>query len=210
MSEYEERTGREHSTLWRVALEDGTCVTLRPVREGDQARLRLLAAMLGPDTYWHYFHVGAGYNEIWAERVAAIGEVTEPDVYALVVEVEGALVGVARFSPPHRPDEALAGVSVEFGILLADAWQGRHLGRYILYHLAQEARRYGKRVLTGDVLWENQRMVRLARRVFPGGRVTYVGSGESRLTLDVDGLAPAAELGVECPCPVEAIMAATA
>ncbi len=189
------------ATIYSVTLDDGATVALREATNDDAAGLRDMAAQLGPTTYWLYFHIGARYNDVWAERVAALGRRERPEDYALVAEAEGCIVGVARFEPSTQgqatPD-ATGAEPVDFGILLADAWQERKLGRHVLYHLASEARRRAIPVMVGDILWENSRMQRLARRVFPGAQVKYMGGGDCQLQLAPDGLASAAELGVAC------------
>ncbi len=185
-----------------VTLADGARVTLREATNEDAAGLREMAAQLGPNTYWLYFHIGARYNDAFAERVAALGRRERAEDYALVAEAEGRIVGVARFEPSAQGQatttNATGADAVDIGILLADAWQERTLGRHVLYHLASEARRRAIPLLVGDILWENSRMVRLARRVFPNAQITYMGGGDCQLRLAPDGLASAAELGVAC------------
>lgn len=192
---------RATATAHHVTLADGATVTLREATCEDAAGLREMAAQLGPNTYWLYFHVGARYNDIWAERVAALGRREGPDDYALVAEAEGHIVGVARFEPAaheRSTADATGAGSVDIGILLADAWQERHLGRHVLYRLASEAHRRAIPMMVGDILWENSRMLRLARRVFPGAQVKYMGGGDCQLRLVPEGLASAPELGVAC------------
>ncbi|MGZ3585378.1 MAG: N-acetyltransferase family protein [Ktedonobacterales bacterium] len=182
-----------------VTLADGAAVTLREATNEDAAGLREMAARLGPNTYWLYFHIGARYNDIWAERVAALGRRGRPDEYALVAEAEGHIVGVARFEPTDHERataNATGAGSVDIGILLADDWQERKLGRHMLYHLASEARRRAIPMMVGDILWENTRMQRLARRVFPGAQVRYMGGGDCQLLLAPDGVASPVDLGV--------------
>jgi GNAT superfamily N-acetyltransferase len=196
-----ERTTRGDGVVHQVTLADGAAVTLREANEEDAAGLRDMAARLGPTSYWLYFHIGARYNDIWAERVAALGQRKSPDEYALVAEAEGQIVGVARFEPTdrERATASAGGVgAVDIGILLADDWQERKLGRHVLYHLASEARRRAIPMMVGDILWENTRMQRLARRVFPGAQVKYMGGGDCQLLLAPDGLASPVDLGVAC------------
>lgn len=70
----------------------------------------------------------------------------------------GALVAHAQYAP----DE---GRSAEFGIVLADAWQARGLGRQLLGGLIDHARRAGISNLNGVALSDNGRMRRLASRL---------------------------------------------
>lgn len=198
-----DRQAHHAAYVCQVTLPDGATVTLREATDEDAAGLREMAARLGPNTYWLYFHVGARYNDLWAERVAALGRRGGPDDYALVAEADGHIVGVARFEPvAHAQDTTTASATgtepVDIGILLADDWQERNLGRHVLYHLASEARRRAIPMMVGDILWENSRMQRLARRVFPGAQVKYMGGGDCQLLLAPDGLASPVELGVAC------------
>lgn len=64
----------------------------------------------------------------------------------------------------QRPEHA------EFAIAVADDWQGRGLGRRLMAHLANHARRHGVQRLHGDVLADNRRMLALMRD--QGARLT--------------------------------------
>lgn len=143
-----------------VRLPDGAMVSLRGACS-DAARLRELFYTLSDSTRYLYFCTGVPSNEIWAERVAELGISDGRDSYALVVEVAGALVGVARFdrvSPDFR---------AEIGILLTDAWQSRGLGRAVVSRLQAEAKRRGVTLFTATVLGENRRALRMLRSVYP-------------------------------------------
>jgi RimJ/RimL family protein N-acetyltransferase len=135
---------------------------------------------LSDTTRYLYFCAGVPRDETRAEQVVALGRADGRTSYALVAEVDGELVGVARF------DRAADGHSAEVGILLADNWQSRGLGRYVLLRLAEEARRRAMGAFTGYILWENRRMYRLARRVFPN-LVADCASGGCYLKMRLDG-----------------------
>lgn len=173
-------------------LADGAAVTLRAARvgasdavvDGDADALRAMFYTLSDTTRYLYFCVGAPRNEIWAERVARLGEQRGPASYALVVEVEGVVVGVARFDcdtrDPARSLSALDGsrpavsrARAEIGILLADAWQSRGLGRAVVARLCHEAQRRQIAGFTATVLGENQRALRLLRGAFPTLRARW-------------------------------------
>lgn len=133
-------------------------------------------------TRYLYFCAGIPANEAWAERFAALGHTDGDRSYVLVAEVGDELIGFARFSQgPHAdPDER----SVDMGIVLTDAWQGRGLGGHMLHRLVEEARARAVTTFTALVLWENRRMLRLARRIFPDVRIAY-SSGSCDLTIDL-------------------------
>jgi RimJ/RimL family protein N-acetyltransferase len=153
-----------------VRLDDGARVRLREARSNDGGPLRRMFLRLSDQSRFFYFCAGVPANETWANRFAALGCADGRTSYALVAEPADApdgeqesqeIIGLARFV------RSAEGSSAEIGILLADAWQSRGLGRFVLDRLRFEASRRAVVVFTGTVLWENQRMLRLARRLFP-------------------------------------------
>jgi acetyltransferase len=88
------------------------------------------------------------------------------------------LVGVARYAM-ESPDQA------DFAIVLADAWQGRGLGRELLTRLVTTARERGVRTLSGTTLSENLGMQSLARRVGFRARRTAGAAFYTTLSLDL-------------------------
>lgn len=64
-------------------------------------------------------------------------------------------IGEARYAP--HPDKG----SVEFALAVADAWQGKGLGKTLMSHLIACARSQGYRRMAGDVLAGNLPMFRL-------------------------------------------------
>jgi acetyltransferase len=69
------------------------------------------------------------------------------------------LLGVARYV--SDPD----GQAAEFAIVVADAWQGRGIGRRLLGSLVEVARRRGLKKLYGDILGMNRPMLELVRKL---------------------------------------------
>lgn len=165
-------------------LPDGARVRLRAASDIDQDddALRRLFFSLSDTTRYLYFCAGVPANPLWAERFVALGHTDGERSYVLVAEVDDELVGFARFSQgPHPdPDERAA----DLGIILTDTWQGRRLGGHMICRLATEAYARGVTTFTTVVLWENRRMLRLAKRIFPGMRITYE-SGTCELTVDL-------------------------
>jgi RimJ/RimL family protein N-acetyltransferase len=160
-------------------LADGARVTLRDAR-ADATRLRAMFYTLSDTTRYLYFCAGVPQNEAWAEKVAQLGVAGGHTSYALVAEVAGALVGVARF------DRATDASRAEIGILLTDAWQSRGLGRAVVARLRDEAARRALTGFTATVLGENRRAMRLLRRAFPTMRSTWA-SGQYILDMPFAG-----------------------
>jgi GNAT superfamily N-acetyltransferase len=82
-------------------------------------------------------------------------------------EVPAGLLGEARYV---RDGDGAA----EFAIAVADAWQGRGLGRRLLAELEDRASAAGVRRLVGDTLRGNAGMIGLARKV---GYAVLPGAG---------------------------------
>src|SRR5262249_37759374 len=122
-----------------VRLRDGAVVRLRDATAADDAGLRAMFYTLSMDTRYLYFATGVPANDAWAARVAWLGVARGAASYAMVAEVAGTVVGVARFDRNRPPREA----SAEIGILLTDAWQGRGLGRAVVARLQCEAQTRG-------------------------------------------------------------------
>jgi len=168
-----------------VRLADGASVRLRAVNSGgwDDDAFQRLFYSLSDTTRYLYFCAGIPATALWAERFGALSRTDGERSYVLVAEVGSELVGFARFSQgPHaEPHERAA----DMGVLLTDSWQGRRLVGYMLCRLATEALARGVTTLTAAVLWENRRMLRLARRIFPDVRIAYA-SGTCELTVDLE------------------------
>lgn len=164
-----------------VRLRDGAIARLRDAEPADLPRLRQMFFALSDDTRYLYFCAGVPQNDVWAERVAALGRADQLASYAMVVEVDGELVGVARF------DCDVAGETAEIGILLTDAWQSRGLGAEVVAWLRAEAGCRALTGFTGTVLGENYRAFRLLRRAFPGLRATL---SYGQYSLDMPFTAP--------------------
>jgi len=144
----------------RLRLRDGSPLTIRPICSDDY-RLELdfirgLSARSGYQRLLSPRKLSA--REI--ERFVRIDYARELALIALAV-VDGAVqqVGVARYAP--EPD----GASCDFGIVIADAWQGRGLGESLLRALVRAATQAGVPQLTGLTLASNYAMRELARRV---------------------------------------------
>lgn len=168
-----------------VRLADGASVRLRSVSSNgqDDDAFQRLFYTLSDTTRYLYFCAGIPATPLWAERFGALSRVDSERSYVLVAEVGNELVGFARFSQgPHaEPHEHAA----DLGVLLTDNWQGRRLGGYMLCRLATEAMARGLTTLTAVTMWENRRMLRLARRIFPDVRIAYA-SGTCELTVDLE------------------------
>ena len=165
-----------------VHLADGAIVPLRAASHDghDDDAFRRLFYTLSDTTRYLYFCAGVPSNETWAERFVALGHGDDCLSYVLVAEVGDDLIGFARLGrSPHTDPHTM-----EVGIILTDAWQRRGLGGQMLCRLAAEARRHAITAFTAIALWENRRVLRLARRTFPAVRIACA-SASCELSLDL-------------------------
>jgi acetyltransferase len=88
------------------------------------------------------------------------------------------LIGVARYVLDKNDESA------EFAIVVADAWQGRGIGRRLLGKLIEVARERGLRRLYGEILATNRPMLELVRKLgFKLGR--HEDATLTRVSLDL-------------------------
>ena len=137
----------------------------RPMQPDDEARLHRLWPRLSPDTVYRRFH--SPIRGLSDETVHRLVDVDHDSREAVVATVGDEVVGVARYD--RTPGDASV---AEVAVLVEDAWQGVGLGRQLLTALADLARRRGVRTVTATVQADNDRMVWLVRRLFPGSTMT--------------------------------------
>ena len=135
-------------------------IATRPVQPDDGERFRRMWPRLSRDTVYRRFH--APLHRIPAETVRRLVEVDHDLREAVVAEVGGEVIGVARYDrSPTDPSTA------EFAIVVEDAWQGFGLGRQLLSELIALAAERGVSELTATVQPDNDRVLALIRRVLP-------------------------------------------
>jgi acyl-CoA synthetase (NDP forming)/RimJ/RimL family protein N-acetyltransferase len=143
---------RPYPAHWEadVVLRDGGTARLRPIRPADaEALQRFHVGQSEESTYLRFFTPLPRLSEADLLRFTVVDHL---DRVALVAEVGGDIVGVARY------DRLPAG-GAEVAFNVADAHQGRGLGSVLLEHLAAAARERGIGEFVAEVLPRNQRML---------------------------------------------------
>jgi GNAT superfamily N-acetyltransferase len=134
-----------------VTLADGEVVHLRPIHPGDAAALVSFHARLSSDSvYRRYFSF---HPELSDSEVAWLTTVDYDERLALVVEVDGDLVAVARY------DRLPGTETAEVAFLVADDFQHRGLGMLLLQHLVTAARRRGITTFVAETQASNRDMM---------------------------------------------------
>jgi acetyltransferase len=142
-------------------------VTLRPLRPEDADIELEFVTGLSAET--RQSRLLGGARAITREYIEELIRVDYRRDMALAATVmidnRETLIGVARYAR-DKEDEA-----AEFAIVVADAWQGRGIGRRMMEKLIETARASGIRTMFGDVLSINVYMLALLRRLgFAFGR----------------------------------------
>ncbi len=140
---------------------DGTRVTTRPIRPGDADIERDFVNALSPEA--KYLRFMSTLKELTPAMLARFTQVDyERDMALIAVITEGTRereIGVCRYV--RNPD----GVSCEFAVVVAEAWQGRGLGRHLMTRLLAIACERGIERMTGQVLLANPRMLDLLAKL---------------------------------------------
>jgi GNAT superfamily N-acetyltransferase len=148
-----------------VALSDGTPVTIRRIEAADAFSLVRMFDRLSPESVYHRF-----FSPMPQPRRAALLHLAGLDSHrheAMVAEIDGEIVGVARYDARSGEDDA------EVAVIVEDAWQDRGLGTLLLHHLARVGARRGLVAFRAVVLGENRRALPFLRRLSPAADVRF-------------------------------------
>lgn len=125
-------------------------VHLRPIRRDDSAGLIEFHEGLSRDT--QYFRFFTAHPHLSAAEVQRFTRVDYKGRLALVAELDGKLIAVARYD--RLADSARA----EVAFVVADAFQCHGLGGALLRRLAEAAAQRGIEYFVAETLAENRRM----------------------------------------------------
>jgi acetyltransferase len=147
----------EFTRSWQ--LPDGTNITIRPIRPEDAKIEREFVNGLSEQS--KYFRFMSALQQITPEMLVRFTQIDYDREMALiaVTSVDGREVeiGVARYVT--NPD----GETCEFAIVIGDAWHGRGIGTRLMGALMDIAREKDLRVIEGEVLANNSKMIALTR-----------------------------------------------
>jgi acetyltransferase len=138
-------------------VHDGTPLKVRPLRPEDEPLLHDLGAHMSQDDLrLRFFTPVRGLTHAVAARLSQLDYDRE---LALVAEHDGTALGVAHFFAD--PDNRRA----EYAIAVRSDWQGRGVGHLLMCRLIEIARQRGIGELVGEVLRENEPMLRMCREL---------------------------------------------
>jgi RimJ/RimL family protein N-acetyltransferase len=139
-------------------LPDGTQILIRPIEATDKLRLSVALGRLSRETIHRRFL--AAKPRLSTAELRYLTEIDGHDHIALVAEIDGELIAVARSVRFHdRPDTA------EMAIVVADRWQHRGIGTALAEALTDAAVATGIRRIAAVMLADNEPARRLLRRI---------------------------------------------
>lgn len=145
------------SRTWTLA--SGEFLSVRPVRHDDGALEETFVRGLSLESrYQRMLSGGVKVTPEWIESMTHI------DYHRhMAFAVTKLIKGVEQFIGVGRYVVDAATLSAEVALVIADAWQGRGLGRRLLTTLIEHAQSAGVQQIIGVVLATNGAMLRLAR-----------------------------------------------
>ncbi|MGQ0653935.1 MAG: GNAT family N-acetyltransferase [Betaproteobacteria bacterium] len=140
-----------------LVLRDGTAVRIRSIAPEDRDREKRFFTGLSERSRYHRFmqHL----HELPPGLLERFIHIDPKREAALVALCEDDIVAVGRYAPDAESRCA------EFALVVADALQGKGLGRHLLERLLAGARAAGYPCLYGRVLDDNREMLELATRL---------------------------------------------
>jgi GNAT superfamily N-acetyltransferase len=137
---------------------DGRCLTIRPISpEDEQAHAEFFRAMTQEDLRLRFFAMTRQPDHTQLARYVQIDYDREMAFVACTEEGGSTVIhGVVR--AVCDPDNETA----EFAVTVRSDETGHHLGRMLMERIIEYCRARGTRVLTGEILRENTRMLKLA------------------------------------------------
>ena len=141
-------------------LRDGTSMILRPIKPEDEPLwFELLDSCSRESIYMRFRYFFHWKSHKVASRFCFIDYDRE---IAIVAEIEEdgkqKLIGVGRLvtDPDHD--------TVEYAILIADAWQNRGLGSILTDYCLEIAKQWGLKKIVAQTTTDNQRMISVFRK----------------------------------------------
>jgi acetyltransferase len=150
----------ELESSWQ--LPDGTNVSIRPIKPEDAEIEQAFVKHLSPESkYFRFMHGLEQLSPLMLARLTQIDYDREMALIAVIHEDtrQACIISVARYA--MNPDRH----SCEFALTVADEFQHKGIGQFLMKRLMSVARDRGIEVIEGEVLSNNVKMLRLMERL---------------------------------------------
>jgi acetyltransferase len=165
-----------------ITLKDGTQVIIRPIHPDDADDLQATFQRLSMESiYLRFLSFRKELPDEEARHLATVDYTSRMAFVAIIKENSHEIVvGVSRYAmdDPDNPEIAESAVVVE------DGYQGRGLGKVLLWRLVNYARSKGIQYLRGNLQIGNNRMLDLVRRSGLPHKTHFV-EGIWEVTIDI-------------------------
>jgi acetyltransferase len=144
-----------------LQLADGSAIQLRPIRPDDAVLEQDFVRKLSSESRYFRFH--QSMRQLTPRMLVRFTQIDYDREMAFVAlaerNVQHEIVGVSRYV--QEPD----GVSCEFALVVADAWQGRGVGSALMRALIARAQDQRLMHMHGEVLAMNPKMLALVQHL---------------------------------------------
>ena len=182
-----------------LTLKDGTQVIMRPIRPDDAEDLQTAFQRLSMESiYMRFLSFKKELPKEEAHYLASVDYTSRMAFVAICKENNrDIVVGVARYAVLENVHPEIA----ESAVVVEDEYQGRGLGKLLLWRLVNYARARGIHYLRGNLQIGNDRMLDLVRRSGLPHQTRYL-DGFWEVTIDL-GLPDEGPSDLELPSPAE-------
>ena len=169
---------------WQVI--HGFSISVRPLRRADLDIESAFVEGLSRETRYNRLLGGAiNISRAYIEQLTTIDYSRDMALAAVVMTPHAeVLIGVARYV---MEASVPAPAPCEFAIVIADAWQGRDIGRHLMLKLIDVAQARGVPQLFGEILATNHGMLALVKKL---GFRTERHAGDATVVRAILDLAP--------------------
>jgi RimJ/RimL family protein N-acetyltransferase len=134
-------------------IHDGIHLHIRPLKASDERAWLDFVNGLSPDSSYHrFFQVLKDFTH---RDIGHYLDIDPKKRMAIIAATEGKIVAVARYE--RIPDTKIG----EFAIVVADEYQDKGIGTYLLSRLSKYAKSSGIEEFVAEVLPDNERMLEL-------------------------------------------------
>jgi acetyltransferase len=165
-----------------IQLQDGSSITIRPIRPDDADDLQAAFQRLSMESiYLRFLSVKKELTDEEARNLSTVDYQKRMAFVATCLEDGQEIVlGVARYALLDEDNPEVA----ESAVVVTDAYQHRGIGRRLLRRLVEYARAKGIRHLSGNLQVGNMRMLDLVKRSGLPYRQHYA-DGVWEVTIDI-------------------------
>ena len=165
-----------------ITLKDGTKIIIRPIRPDDADDLQAAFQRLSMESiYLRFLSFKKELSDEEARQLATLDYSSRMAFVAIIQENgQEMVVGVSRYALPDTSHPETA----ETAVVVEDKYQGRGIGKLLLWRLVHYAREQGIHFLCGNLQIGNNTMLTLVERSGLPYKKRYV-DGTWEVTIDL-------------------------